>query len=207
MDKRAGIPAYSNNFFDLAIVDPPYGISESNKDFKSRATNGVKARLYTRKDWDKEIPKPDYFYHLRRVSKKQIIWGGNFFLDYLPATRCMIVWDKDRSNDFADCELAWTNFKTAVRKYKYRWNGMIHQEMKYKEIRIHPTQKPVKLYEALLRDYAKPGDIILDTHVGSASSLIACKRMGFSYVGFEKDKEYYELSTNRMKKGIQQLIF
>jgi site-specific DNA-methyltransferase (adenine-specific) len=120
---------------------------------------------------------------------------------------CWIVWDKDNGeNDFADCELAWTSFKTAVRKAKFKWQGMLQGDMKHKEHRIHPTQKPVALYRWLLENYAKPGDLILDTHVGSASSLIACESMGFNYVGFEIDEHYYNEAKKRMAKGIQLTI-
>ena len=116
----------------------------------------------------------------------------------------MIVWDKDNSGNFADCELAWTSFKTAVRKFEYRWNGMLQGDMKNKENRIHPTQKPVALYKWLLKNYAKQGDLILDTHVGSASSLIACYDMGFDAVGCELDKDYYEQSKARLEYFMKQ---
>jgi site-specific DNA-methyltransferase (adenine-specific) len=117
----------------------------------------------------------------------------------------MIVWDKDNSGNFADCELAWTSFKTAVRKFKYRWNGLLQQDMKNKEIRIHPTHKPIALYKWCLQKYAQPGDKILDTHVGSASSLIACEELGFDYVGFELDKEYYDNACKRIEQYRSQL--
>ena len=112
----------------------------------------------------------------------------------------MIVWDKDNSGNFADCELAWASFKTSVRMFTYRWNGMLQQNMKNKEERQHPTQKPIALYKWLLSNYAKPGDKILDTHVGSASSLIACHQMGFEYWGFELDADYYKAASERLNK-------
>jgi site-specific DNA-methyltransferase (adenine-specific) len=140
------------------------------------------------------------------VTKNQIIWGGNYFLNYLNATECFIVWDKCRRGlNFADCELAWTSIKQPCRIYTFRWNGMLQGNMKEKEDRFHPTQKPVALYEWLLTKYAKPGDKILDTHVGSASSLIACENMGFQYVGFEIDKEYYDLGVERLEKNRRQI--
>ena len=156
---------------------------------------------------DIKPPNEKYFNELFRVSKNQIIWGANHFISKMPFnSSCWIVWDKDNgNNDFADCELAWTSFSTAVRKIKYRWNGMLQQNMKHKENRIHPTQKPVALYEWLLNSYAKPGDIILDTHVGSASSLIACYRTNHSYVGFELDKHYYDLSKKRLDAEMAQM--
>ena len=119
---------------------------------------------------------------------------------------CWIVWDKDNGeNDFADCELAWTSYRTAVRRLRFRWNGMLQENMKNKEIRIHPTQKPVALYKWILQNYAKPGDIILDTHVGSASSLVACRETGHKYDGFEIDREYYNLASERLKAAEQQV--
>lgn len=122
------------------------------------------------------------------------------FISLIPFNSpCWVVWDKDNTGNFADCELAFTSFDTAVRKFKYRWNGMLQENMKNKEIRIHPTQKPVALYKWLLNNYAKEGDKILDTHVGSASSLIACYEMGFDYIGFELDKEYYKLANERLE--------
>ncbi|MEE1314452.1 MAG: DNA methyltransferase, partial [Faecalimonas sp.] len=133
------------------------------------------------------------------VAKKTIIWGGNYFLNNLGATECLIVWDKKRRGlNFADCEIAWTNIKEPCRIFEWKWNGMLQEDMKNKEYRIHPTQKPVALYRWLLEHYAKEGDKILDTHVGSASSLIACREMGFKYVGFEIDEDYYAMAKKRL---------
>jgi site-specific DNA-methyltransferase (adenine-specific) len=140
------------------------------------------------------------------VARKRIIWGGNYFLDYLPATECFIVWDKRRRGlNFADCELAWTNMKLPCRIFEFKWNGMLQEDMKNKEERIHPTQKPVALYKWILDNYAKPGDKILDTHVGSASSLIACEDFGFQYVGFEIDADYYKLGQERLERNRAQM--
>ena len=211
-----GMKQYPDNNFDLAIVDVPYGIGESSKDFNSRNVlakqkNGsylnVKANRYTQKDWDKEPPSKAYFEELMRVSKNQIIWGANHFIDRIPyGSPCWIVWDKDNGkSDFADCELAWTSFKKAVRKVKFRWHGMLQEDMKNKEVRIHPTQKPVKLYEWLLSNYAQPGDVILDTHLGSGSSRIAAHNLGFDFVGFEIDAEYYQAQEKRFKQEISQI--
>lgn len=134
----------------------------------------------------------------------RLIWEKN-----IVNTQCgkaIVVWDKDNGdNDFADCELAWTSFGTAVRRIKYRWNGMLQQNMKHKENRIHPTQKPVALYEWLLNRYAKPNDIILDTHVGSASSLIACYNTNHKFVGFELDEYYYKVSKQRLDTEMAQM--
>lgn len=200
----AGMAEYPDKYFDLAIVDPPYGIGEGSKKIHSRHHSQKK---YKAKDWDKSAPELEYFKELRRVSKHQIIWGANHFISKIPIdSSCWIVWDKDVYGDFADCELAWTSFKTAVRKFKFTWNGFrqgySHHE---KEDRIHPTQKPTQLYKWILDRYAESGFKILDTHVGSASSLIACEEMGFEYVGFELDPEYYQKACERIKTFRSQL--
>ena len=150
---------------------------------------------------DQEPPGAAYFAELKRVSKNQIVWGGNYFLDNLGPTPCMIFWDKGRDGlQFAGGEFAWTSFKSPARRYFFKWNGLLQGDMKHKEERIHPTQKPVKLYEWLLSNYAKPGDRILDTHVGSASSLIACHRGGFEYWGYEIDEVYYKQASERLER-------
>lgn len=191
--------------FDLAICDPPYGknIAVSGK------VGGEKCAPvtdYGAKKWDKNIPPKRYFKELQRVSGNRIIWGGNYFIKHLTNTPCFIVWDKDNTGNFADCELAWASFDTSVRKFTYRWNGMLQQDMKNKEVRIHPTQKPVALYQWLLKNYAKPGDKILDTHLGSGSSAIACDIMGFDFIGYEIDKDYYEAAVDRFNRHKQQTV-
>ena len=190
-----------DKYFDLAVVDPPYGIGEDGKKNHSRSVL-AKSRLYTPKSSDKEPPSKEYFTQLFRVSKNQIVFGANHFISRIPIdSSCWMVWDKDNGqNDFADCELAWTSFKTAVRKFKYRWQGMLQENMKHKEERIHPTQKPVALYAYLFRQFAKPGDKILDTHLGSGSSRIAAYKMGFDFYATEIDKEYYTLQEERFRK-------
>lgn len=198
MDCMEGMKHIPDKYFELAIVDPPYGINMDGG--KIGGDKLGKATEYTKKKWDSQPPKKEYFDELIRVSKHQIIWGANHFISLIPFNSpCWVVWDKDNTGNFADCELAFTSFDTAVRKFKYRWNGMLQENMKNKEIRIHPTQKPVALYKWLLNNYAKEGDKILDTHVGSASSLIACYEMGFDYIGFELDKEYYKLANERLE--------
>jgi len=195
-----------DNAFDLAIVDPPYGIGESGKTNKSRV------KLAQPKDYkpfaggDLEPPPVEYFEELRRISKNQIIWGANHFVDRIGrGSPCWIVWDKDNgSNDFADCELAWASFKTAVRKFKFTWHGMIQGDMKNKEHRIHPTQKPVKLYQWLLKNYAKPEDRILDTHLGSGSSAIAAHYYGVDFVGIELDEDYFKAAKERIDNETRQ---
>ena len=197
-----------DNQFDLAIVDPPYGIDVTNQ--KQGEGGGVARKIqYTQKDWDKNAPDKEYFNELRRVSKNQIIWGANHFISKLPIdSSCWIVWDKDNgTTDFADCELAWSSFKTAVRRIKWKWAGMLQQDMKNKEVRIHPTQKPVKLYEWLLDNYAEEGQTILDTHLGSGSIALACHNRGFDLTAFEIDKEYFDAAKKRLKTHQQQLTF
>ena len=148
---------------------------------------------------DSQIPDASYFKELKRVAKHFVIWGGNYFLDHLNATECMIVWDKGRRGmNFADCEIAWTNIKQPCRIFEWKWNGMLQEDMKHKEYRIHPTQKPVALYKWLLEKYAKQDYKILDTHVGSASSLVACRELDIKYVGFEIDPDYYAEAKKRL---------
>lgn len=207
MDCMKGMKEFPNKYFDLAIVDPPYGIGE-NGDKNHTRDKLAKAKNYKAFSGnDIEPPNKEYFDELFRVSKNQIIWGANHFVSKIPYdSSCWIVWDKDNGNsDFSDCELAWTSFDTAVRKITYRWNGMLQQNMKNKESRIHPTQKPIALYEWILSRYAKDGDVILDTHVGSASSLIACYNTNHKFVGFELDEYYYNLGKQRLDAETAQM--
>jgi len=200
MDCMEGMKQFPDKYFELAIVDPPYGIGAYSD---GTMGGGVLAKqsTYKKTEWDFTTPETEYFLELKRVSKNQIVWGANHFISKIPYdSSCWIVWDKENGNNyFADCELAWTSFKTAVRKFTYRWQGMLQGNMKNKEIRIHPTQKPVALYEWLLQNYANKGDKILDTHVGSASSLIACHKLGFEYIGFELDEDYFKSATARLE--------
>jgi site-specific DNA-methyltransferase (adenine-specific) len=193
---------FADRHFDVAIVDPPYGIGEDGAKNHSRGRLATATR-YTPKSWDKEIPSVAYFSELRRVSRQQIIWGGNYFP--LPPSSCWLVWDKDNSGDFADCELAWTSFKTAVRKFKYRWNGMLQENMSEKEIRIHPTQKPIALYRWILETYAKPGQRVLDTHLGSGSHAIAAHYFGAHLTACEIDPDYFREATDRIKRETSQI--
>lgn len=208
MNLETGLPSYPDNYFDLAIVDPPYGIGESGKTNHTRGNLAV-SKNYGDKEWDKSPPEIEFFIQLKRTSRNQVIFGANHFISRIKEdSPCWIVWDKDNGKtDFADCELAYTSFKSAVRKAKFRWQGMLQQDMKNKEIRIHPTQKPVALYKWILENYAKPGDMLLDTHVGSASSLIAFEAMVFDYHAFEKDPDYYAAAQKRMNAGIQKDLF
>ena len=203
MDPEFGLPSYPDKFFDLAIVDPPYGINggvDNRQAIETKSKNNL--RRFANKggiDWDRSIPPKKYFSQLIRVSKNQIIWGGNYFIDYLTATRCVICWDKmTYIPSMSQIEVAWTSFKSHAKYVKINSNQID---------RIHISQKPVALYRWLLENYAKPGDLIIDTHVGSASSLIACESMNFNYHAFEIDPDYYAAAQKRMSAGIQKVIF
>jgi site-specific DNA-methyltransferase (adenine-specific) len=201
---------YEDNYFDLAIVDPPYGIKESggrNRNSKKGDSLGLKTPNYIKKYWDKKTPDKSFFDELIRVSKNQIIWGGNYFIDKLYPTPCMLVWDKKvtAKSDFADCELAWTSFSSAVRKFQYGWIGFDYLNNKERQKKIHPTEKPIKLYEWLLMNYAKEGDKILDTHLGSGSIAIACHNLGFDLTACELDKDYYDDAIKRLNNHKKQL--
>jgi len=197
---------YQDNYFDLAIVDPPYGINADRKRGDTGKNSHIKQKNYHFGNWDNEIPKEEYFNELIRVSKNQVIWGGNYFLDFLKNTSCFIVWDKKNGyNLYADCELAWSSFKSAVRKFDWKWHGFLQQNMKNKQERIHPTEKPIQLYEWLLKNYAKEGDKILDTHLGSGSIAIACHNLGYDLTACELDKEYYDAAIKRLEQHKSQL--
>ena len=183
---------------DLILTDPPYGINIA-KDGKVGGDKLCTVKNYGKKNWDNEIPDKEIFEEMFRVSKNQIIFGGNYFVEYLYNSSCWIVWDKNNTGNFADCELAWTNFKSAVRKYKWTWNGMLQEDMKNKEIRIHPTQKPVGLLKQIVLDYYKEG-IVLDCFSGSGSTAIACHQLNIPFICIEKDKDYYEKSVERLKR-------
>lgn len=212
MDCMLYMRTVSDLFFDLAIVDVPYGIGEDGKKNASREHKAKAKKYVPYSGNDAEAPPLEYFEELKRISHHQIIWGANHFISHLPVpadASCWIVWDKDNAgSDFADCELAWTSFKTAIRKIKFRWNGMLQENMKHKEIRIHPNQKPVQLYGWLLKKYAKVGDKIFDSHVGSGSSRIAANKLGFDFWGCELDEHYHSLQEKRfMDECIMSLNF
>lgn len=204
MDCMEALREMDDNQFDLAIVDPPYGIGENGDGNASRSKLAVARDYKPFAGGDICAPGASYFDQLKRVSKNQIMWGANHYIDNLPfmsSSSCWVVWDKVTGNsDFADCELAWTSFKTAVRMFKFQWSGMLQGDMKNKELRIHPTQKPVALYKWLLTNYAKAGDTILDTHLGSGSIAIACHDLGFDLTGYELDEYYYKAAKDRLEK-------
>ncbi len=192
---------FKDKEFDLAIVDPPYGIDMGNK--INSVTGGVK---HTAKDWDKYTPTQEYWDELFRVSKNQIVWGGNYFMSKIKRdSPCWIFWDKNNGDSlFADGEMAWTSFETPVRIAKIHWCGSA-AKWETGTNKIHPTQKPVKLYKWLLQNYAKEGDTILDTHFGSLSIGIACHDMKFDLTAIELDKDYYEQAKQRLMNHQKQL--
>lgn len=197
---------FPDNYFDLLFTDPPYGIGESGSKNHSRGKL-AKATNYVDYGWDNKIPSSEEFKEMLRVSKKAIIFGGNYFIEYLTNSSCWLVWDKDNGNtDFADCELLWTNFNSAVRKYKYKWQGMLQEDMRFKEQRYHPTQKPLKLVSMILEDYTKTGDKILDCYAGSFTTAIACEQLGLENVCIEREKDYCDIGIKRLQ-NIQLKLF
>jgi len=197
----------SDNQFDLAIVDPPYGIGfgEFNRTNKDSFGNRFKANKYKQGDWDNEIPKDEFFYEVIRVSKNQIIWGGNYFpCLWKKGCRGFIFWYKGNPvPNFSDGELAWTSFNKVAKQFDFRYYGALEGKTSASK-KVHPTQKPVALYEWLLMNYAKEGDTILDTHLGSGSIAIACHNLGYDLTGYEIDKEYFEAATKRIEQHKQQ---
>lgn len=198
--------------FDLAIVDPVYGdVTQGGYMTHNKGqrigTGKANQKGYHAGIWKQSKTGGDYFAELFRVSRNQIIWGGNYFTDNLPESQCWIVWDKLHlaERTFADCELAWSSFNRAARVFRFCWDGMIQQDMKNKEERIHPTQKPVALYKWLLQNFAEPGMKILDTHLGSGSSRIAAYDLGFDFVGYEIDKTYFDQQEERFKNHANQM--
>jgi site-specific DNA-methyltransferase (adenine-specific) len=212
-DCVTALKRYADNHFDLAIVDPPYGINfDGNTTVKGK---GGKANTFSnkqhhdKKGWDTNRPTDEYFAELQRVSKNQIIWGGNYFADLLPAKKGWIFWDKKITNanntNFSDGELAWTSFDCILRRFTYDWIGFGYLNNPQKEKKIHPTQKPIQLYSWILNTYAKPNDLILDTHLGSGSSRIAAYKGGFNFVGFEIDSDYFNAQEKRFNEFKSQL--
>jgi site-specific DNA-methyltransferase (adenine-specific) len=192
-----------DNAFDLAIVDPPYGIGEDKTRRPSRGS--TKTKDHESKLWDSQSPGKEYFKELGRVSENQIIWGANHFSNKFNSSGAgWIVWNKMPAGNTADCELAFSSFMRSVKRFDFLWEGFWQGDMKNKEKRIHPTQKPVKLYDWLLANYAKKGDRILDTHLGSGSSAIAAHYGGYDFVGMELDQDYYKAACERFDKETAQ---
>lgn len=215
MDCMEGLKDIPDGCFDLAIVDPPYFSGPERREYYGREISSIGVKRLYRKSKRWEVPEQEYFDELFRVSKNQIVWGCNYFEYQFGPGR--IVWDKcNGKSSFSDAEIAYCSVHDSVRLYRYMWNGMmqgrsilqgdVQQGNKaLNEKRIHPTQKPVNLYKWLLHTYAKPGDMILDTHVGSGSSLIACEEMGYAWVGFEIDPDYCGAAQNRIDQYRQQI--
>lgn len=205
MDCVEGMKHYPDKWFDLAVVDVPYGIGEDGgkRRQKKNRPNSYNAPLkHEKKSWDNNSPDLQYFCELFRVSKNKIIWGANFFISKMPYdSSCWIVWDKNIGGDQADCELAWTSFKTAIRKFF----GHPFIGTNGGKERIHPTQKPVVLYDWIFKNYAEPGMKILDTHLGSGSSRIAAHKNKLNFVGFEIDKGYFDKQEKRFADYVSQL--
>jgi len=205
-DNMLMMARYPDNYFDLAIVDPPYGINadrkNSIKDLKTKKSAKL-SKDYGNQNWDNSIPNDKYFQELKRVSKKQIIWGANFF----NLQGGMLYWHKNVTMPtYSTGELAYLSWLNKIDFVEITWHGMLQHDMKNKEDRIHPTQKPVKLYEWLLMNYAKEGDKIVDTHRGSASLDIACHNLGFDLVTCELDTDYFNDGNKRLKQHQNQQV-
>jgi len=191
-----------DNAYDLAIVDPPYGIGISSGGSYYNKKGKRPNNPHTKKDWDNQIPSAEYFEQLKRVSKNQIVWGGNYMTEHLKPSRCWIFWDKLKFVDnYADGELAWTSMDRNTKKVQIQHHGFLTKDGKS----IHPTQKPVMLYEWLLDNFAEPNQRILDTHLGSGSIALACHNRGFSLDAWEIDAEYHANAVKRFNQHIAQL--
>lgn len=198
--------------FDWAIVDPPYGIGfDGHHTITKEGHKGFSAKkeLHAKKDWDSQRPSAEYFTELQRISKNQIVWGGNYFADLLPPKKGWIFWDKKITNanntNFSDGELAWTSSDGILRRFTYDWIGFGYLNNPQKEKKIHPTQKPVQLYEWILDTYVKEGSKIIDTHLGSGSIAEACWNRKFDLVGIEIDSEYFQKASKRLEVHKKQL--
>ena len=195
-DNMALMARYPDKYFDLAIVDPPYGIGAVKNIGRRKKWKSYKKELHEKKEWDNIIPNDEYFYELFRVSKNQIIWGSNYF--ELPAVKGIIAWDKicDKT-DFSDFELAWSSFERGAKIFRLPIQAESQR-------RIHPTQKPVALYKWILENYAKPNDKILDTHLGSGSIAIACHDYAYDLTAAELDKDYFDAAMKRIEQHTNQ---
>lgn len=197
---------FPDKSFDLSVVDPPYFHGPENANYfgSDISKTGVRRGSRAVSSWN--VPSNEYFKELDRISKRYIVWGCNYF-DFV-FSHGRIVWDKKNdSSTFSNCEIAATNLHESVKIFRYTWNGMLQEDMKNKEVRIHPTQKPVALYDWIFNNYAKPGDMILDTHLGSGSSRIAAYKSGLDFVGFEIDKDYFEAQEKRFQEYKAQVSF
>lgn len=213
MDCMEAMKQMPDKAFDLAIVDPPYfkdlGKFDYQKGRSLKNSNSPNVKRLKLSGTLEAVPDRKYIDELMRCSKHQIIWGANHFMSAVPFdSSCWIVWDKVLScKNFADAELAWTSFKSAVRIFKYTWNGFIQENMSTKEIKIHPNQKPIDLYRWILKHYATPNAKILDTHLGSGSIAIACYDMGFDLTAYEIDLDYFNAAVKRLEAHKKQITF
>lgn len=210
MDCMEAMKQMPDKCFDLAIVDPPYGIGMDKGGAASVIPNKSSNPVFAKKDWDKSTPDQEYFDEVMRVSRKYVIWGGNYFLDYLGFCKAPVIWNKQNGDSmYADGEMAWTGGEDIPRNLKifnHQWCGAFKASERG-NINIHPTQKPVALYKWLLKNYAKPNDKILDTHLGSGSIAIACYDIGYDLTGYEIDKEYFDAAVKRLDNHKKQLTF
>jgi len=211
---------YPDNCFDLVLTDPPYGIGETGSHSKSRKRksgytqnkeknwhSSSKAAPVIDMDytWDEKLSQ-EHINEILRVSKNQIIFGGNYYADWLPASPCWIVWDKKNGkSDYADCELAWTSFKTSTRLFSYRWNGMLQENMKFKEKRVYPAQKPLALFKWCLETFAKPGQKILDPCCGSGTAIRVCRELGLDVIGIDKNPDSLQIIKERALLNMPEL--
>jgi len=200
-DCLEGIKNLSDNSIDLLLTDPPYGINIAKNGTVGGGSYRGETTKFMTSSWDEKIPPKEYFDEMFRVSKNQIIWGGNYFLDYLDPTRCMLIWYKRNGlpeRTFADAEVAWTSFNKNTRVIDVRWDGFIRdsKEKKYK----HPTQKALKVFEYCVRNYSDKGSIILDPFIGTGTTAVASLGLGRKFIGFEINKNYYNIALKRIGK-------
>ena len=204
-----------DNYFDLVLTDPPYGISINKMNYVTSGavkTGGAFRNDYSNHntEWDNKIPSKDIFTEIKRVSKNQIIFGGNYFTQELEATSSWLIWDKrveDKySNDFADCEMAWTSYKKPAKIYRFLYSGMIQQDMKNKDKRFHPTQKPSELFKNIIRDYTDDNFKVFDPFMGSGTTAVACKSLGLDWCGCELEADYVEIANKRLE-AVQGSLF
>ena len=197
MDCIEGMKQFPDKIFDLAVVDPPYGLGMH----KAQGTTKEKPKKWCGGEWDNETPTAEYWNELFRVSKNQIVWGANYFIENLNSGKKWIVWDKMLDQDQSHFEIAWTSFVGAERMYRYsrsKLQGFQNPN------RFHPTEKPISLYDFLINEFASEGNLILDTHLGSQSSRIAANKAGLDFVGFEIDREYFDNGNKRFKNFVSQ---
>jgi len=204
-----------DDYFDLVLTDPPYGININKMNYVTSGAvkvGGAFRNDYSKHntEWDEKIPSLEIFNEIKRVSKNQIIFGGNYFTQALEPTSSWLIWDKrvenKYSNDFADLEMAWTSYKKPARMYRFLYSGMIQQDMKNKDKRVHPTQKPSELFKNIIRDYTSDGDKVFDPFMGSGTTAIACKSLGLDWCGCELEDDYVEIANKRLEK-VQGVLF